>query len=110
MTTDVMKRNQSLTYDRINQVQDAVDQNKKSNEDISKNLEVNILHRVLHCEVLVLTVCEPIKLIILTSFLKVVKGRVVDCVADFDSLKSTFEKTSDKINSDMDNSSQADSF
>ena len=41
MTTDVMKRNQSLTYDRINQVQDAVDQNKKSNEDISKNLEVN---------------------------------------------------------------------
>ena len=35
-----MKRNQSLTHERINQVQDAVDQNKKSNEDISKNLEV----------------------------------------------------------------------
>ena len=40
MTTDVMKRNQSLTHERIHQVQDAVDQNKKSNENISKKLEV----------------------------------------------------------------------
>ena len=98
MTTDVMKQNQSLTHARINQVQDAVDQNKKSNEDISKNLEVRQVS--IHREVSLLTVNLTF-LAILTSFLKVVKGRVSDCVADFDSLKSTFEATSDRITSDM---------
>ena len=104
MTTDVMKRNQSLTHERIHQVQDAVDQNKKSNENISKKLEVGLSSWSFSIG-REFDICSafywPMIQTFLTSFLKLVKGRVADCVADFDSLKSTFETTSDKITVDM---------